>query len=324
MCLSDDLSALPQTVLKATPWSHPDFSATQALSQKMDHLSQRVLAVLAEEDLCDDLFSGEFYLRDVPPDFHATRLSRRLILHCDIAELVLQSPKVGFHNRIGAAPLSLGQRAGCRRVDMVGATGKSPAYASLLSHYNRDSLVPRGLHIFVFTDCVCFGLRAIDTTVSFNPRKNSKDTRETWCFDQTIGLLHPLAVERTAFSGFPNVLVLHAKPVVQAKTAADSRSRCSATSNTEDTSIVSLVPPASNHQEEIALEDALALEVAWWIQLEDALTMSMAQRTGIQSRPTAVPSDRLDRSIDFWLEKISDATTDIRLRKKQARAKYFL
>lgn len=289
------------------PWSHPDRADTQILAQETENLSQRVRAVKEEEDFSDALFSGEFLLRDLPHDFQATWHARRSIMHCDVAELALQSSGAAFQQRIVSAPIKHQIRTG--RLD---ASGLLPASVSLLPYYHRDSLIARNLHIFVFSDCACFAYRTIDTSSACIPSPSTKmDDRETWYFNKTIGILHPLS-ESTAYPDFPHVLVLQAKPAVKAPTSQPALLHSMSSQNT---SVVSLIPPsAKDHQQLLQLENALKTSIL--SQFDESSTS--------QSRPIATSLNRLYRTSEFWQERLNEVVPSVPAPPVQTRTAYFL
>lgn len=266
---------------------------------------------MAEEELCDELFSREFLLRNVPAAFHATRKSRKLVMHCDVAELSLQPHSAGFQRRINRPPPS----AGDTKSSDANKTGEPSANPSLLSHYHRDTLTTRGTHIFVFTDWVCFGHRATDTKI-LPPSTNhtNAENRETWHFDRTIGFLLPSSVHHREYPDFPRVLVLKAKPGPTFETTL-SEAASATLPNALSNSIISLVPAGRGDRK-------------LWSELWNALKTTVVGRHEVKplDLPLASPicSGRLHRPISFWLHRIDDVADNSLSLKAGTQATYFL
>ncbi|GHJ84947.1 hypothetical protein NliqN6_1349 [Naganishia liquefaciens] len=276
----------------------------------MDDMSHHICTVLEEEDLSDELFRGDCVLRNVPNKFHSTRNARRLIMHCDVGELVLHPRRVGFEIRV--VPIFSDLQTGTVRIHTGGSTSAS---VSLLPYSLRDSLIPRVPHIFLISDSVCFAHR----TPHFSPagviREGIRmDNKEMWYIDSTIGILHPMAIGQTAYPDLPHVLVLQATPAVKA-TTLQADLLPSKITPAHNTSVVSLVPACAGDHQQL-------------IQLEDALKTSMSKQNGktplIQSRPTATDLDRLHRSFGFWQERLNDVATSTPSPPMQARTAYSL
>jgi hypothetical protein len=235
-----------------------------------------------------------------------------LVMHCDVAELSLQNNSAGFRNRISRPR----PPAANTESPDVNKTGVSSANASLLLHYHRDSLTTRATHIFVFTDCVCFGHRTMDTKVLPPPdNKTDATTRETWCFDRTIGFLQLSSVHHREYPDFPRVLVIQAKPVLAFEPISSGATFATAT-NTLSTSTISLVPAGCGDRK-------------LWSELWNALKTTVAGRH--ENKPldrspaNSLGSERLHRSISFWLDRMNDVPIgDIPFLKAKTQATYFL